>query len=138
MATRTTEAAIREIITTALTTPQIIAFATDANVWVTEELGSAGLGAGRLEIIERYLACALIRIRDLGLKDGTFGDVAETYQADPEVTDYLLRAASFDPTGKIRQNFLAPKPVAQPQPIIIPAIARVGKGFADDLQIGDA
>lgn len=130
---RTTEAAVREVIKTSLTTPQLIAFIKDANLWVTEEIAPSGGSAERLEIVERYLTCALIRIRDLGLKDATFGDVSETYQADPEVSDYLLRAASFDPTGKVRLHFLAPKPVAQPQPIIIAAISRVGKGYIDDV-----
>jgi hypothetical protein len=51
---------------------------------------------------------------------------------DPEVTDYLLRAASFDPTGKVRANFLAPKPVALPSPITYPLVAEVGEGFDDD------
>lgn len=129
---RTTEAAVREIIQTGLTTPQIVAFINDADIWVTEELVPDSLSAGRLEIIERYLACALIRIRELGLKDAQVGDVSETYQADPEVTDYLLRAASFDPTGKVRRNFLAPKPVAAPVPPPYPIVAKVGPGFVDD------
>jgi hypothetical protein len=134
---RTTEAAVREIIQTGLTTVQVLAFVNDVNLWVTEELAPAGLSASRLEIIERYLACAMIRIRDLGLKDAQIGDVTETYQTDPEVTDYLLRAASFDSTGKVRRDFLAPKPVAAPQPVIFPLIARVGEGFAEEAAESD-
>ena len=87
MATRTTETAVREIIKTALTAPQVKAFIADANLWVTEELGSEGLTDGRLEIIERYLACALIRVRDLGLKSASVDDVKEDYQVDKDVTD---------------------------------------------------
>lgn len=136
MALRTSETAVREILDTSLTTQQVLAFITDANVWVTEEIASwAGITASRLEIIERYLACALIRIKDAGLASGTIGDIAETYQVDPQVTDYLLRAASFDPSGAIRTNFLAPKPVALPSPIIIPVKLKVGTGFADESSV---
>jgi hypothetical protein len=103
---RTTDTAVREIIATDLTTPHVKAFIDDASLWVTEELGGEGLTAGRLEIIERYLACALIRLRDLGLKSATLENVKEDYQVDASVTDYLLRAAAMDPTGKVRQAFL--------------------------------
>jgi len=130
---RTTATAIKEILDTTLSTAQINAFIADANLWVTEELTSAALSAERMEIIERYLACALTKLRELGLKSSTIGDVSESYQTDADVTDYLLRAASFDSSGKVRQHFLAPKPVAQAQPIIIPAIMNVGKGFAEDV-----
>jgi hypothetical protein len=106
MGTRTSETAVREIIATSLTGPQIRAFIADSNLWVTEELTSESLSDERLEIIERYLAAALIRLRDLGLKSASLSDVSEQYQVDPDVTDYLLRAASFDKTGTIRQHFL--------------------------------
>lgn len=130
---RTTETAVREIIQTNLTGPQVRAFIEDASLWITEELASEDPvpSLGRLEIIERYLACALVRLRDLGLKDSTIQDVSETYQADPEITDYLLRAASFDSTGKVREYFLAPKPVALPTAPIYPVKFRVGEGFVD-------
>lgn len=134
MANRTTATAVREILSTSLTQAQIDAFITDANVWVTDVLVPVNTGAtaGILEIIERYLACALVRLRDLGLKSTTIKDVTEQYQADPDVTDYLLRAASFDTSGTIRQHFLAPKPVALPEPATFPAIATVGKGYTED------
>lgn len=134
---RTTETAVREIISTNLTGPQVRAFIEDASLWITEELTAEDppLSLGRLEIIERYLACALVRIRDLGLKDSTIQDVSETYQADSEVTDYLLRAASFDSTGKVREHFLAPKPVALPTAPIYPVKFNVGTGFVDDTSI---
>jgi hypothetical protein len=131
VATRTSETAVRQIMQTALTTPQVLAFIADANLWVTESLAPLGLSTERLEIIERYLSCALVRVRDLGLKDASVQDVSETYQVDPEVTDYLLRAASFDPTGTVRQHFLAPKLVATPTPPTYSMVAEVGKGFDD-------
>jgi hypothetical protein len=132
VASRTSETAVREIIQTKLTGPQVRAFIDDASLWITEVLVDAGHSDQRLEIIERYLACALCRLRDLGLKDSTISDVSETYQADPEVTDYLLRAASFDTSGKVRQHFLAPKPVALATPLILPLKFGVGTGFTDE------
>lgn len=131
MPTRTTETAIREIIATNLTGPQVMAFAADASLWVSEELIGLGFSDQRLEVIERYLTCALVRIRDLGLKTSTINDVSETYQADSDVTDYLLRAASFDSTGKVRQHFLAPKPVSLRVGPLLPIKFRVGDSFAD-------
>lgn len=128
---RTTETAVRAILESSLTTAQVTAFINDVNIWVTEELGTASLSDDRLEIIERYLACAMVRIRDLGLKSASIGDVAESYQVDPDVTDYLLRAASFDPTGKVRATFLAPKPIAQPGAIALKY--KTGNLYTDDL-----
>lgn len=105
---RTNEAAVGLAIHTSLTSPQVDAFIDDANVWVTAYLGAEGLAEAILERIERYLACALIRTRELGIKSGSFEGVQESYQVDPEVTDYLKRAAGFDPTGNVREHFLAP------------------------------
>lgn len=128
---RTTETAVREIIGTSLTTAQVKAFIDDASLFVTEvvAVADASLSTGRLEIIERYLACALIRLRDLGLKDVSWSKVSETYQVDPEVTDYLKRAAGFDPTGKVRSAFMPPDP---PQVFTYPAQFRVGETFHED------
>lgn len=133
MASRTTETAVREIIQTNLTGPQVRAFISDASLWITEELGAEDppLSLGRLEVIERYLACALVRLRDMGLKDSTIQDVSETYQVDSEMTDYLMRAASFDPTGKVRAHFMAAKPIALASAPSTPVKFRVGDGFVD-------
>lgn len=125
MAVRTTETAVKAVISTQLTEPQINAFVVDASFWVDEELASQGLSAGRLEMIERYLACALIRLRDLGLKSAKYDDISEQYQVDPQVTDYLLRAAAFDPTGTVRRHFMAPADTRV-------AKYRVGTRFVDD------
>lgn len=127
MATRTNEDAVRSVLSTSLDTTSVTAFIADANLWVTEELESltdAGFTAGRLELIERYLACALIRLRDLGLKSSTMEDVSENYQVDPSVTDYLKRAASFDPTGTIQKAFLT-DPTTGPTPVVF----KVSRGF---------
>lgn len=132
MAIRTTEAAVRQIVQTALNTPQIEAFIADASLWVDEELSthSAALSDARLEAIERWLTAALIRVRDLGITKGSFEDTSEQYQVDPEVTEYLLRAASMDPTGTVRRHFLAAKPTVAP----ISAITRVGTGFVEEAE----
>lgn len=133
MATRTTVTAVREIIDTALKTAQVRAFILDANVWVSEELATVdpAISPARLEIIERYLACALIRVRDLGLKSATLQDVTEQYQVDASVTDYLLRAASFDPTGKIRAEFLTSNSSKGGSAASKTVLFQVGQGFAD-------
>ena len=102
----TTESAVRQIIKTKLASAEVQQFIDDAALWVSEEINPAEVSAGRLEIIERYLACALIRTRELGIKSATFKEISETYQTDLYVTDYLKRAASFDPTGKVRMHFL--------------------------------
>lgn len=122
---RTNETAVKAILDTSLTGPQLDVFIADASLWVDEELASSSLGSSRLELIERYLACALIRLRDLGLKSAKFDDISEQYQVDPTVTDYLLRAAAFDSTGTIRRVFMAPKDTRVAQ-------YRVGTRFVDD------
>lgn len=127
---RTTVTAVQQIISTSLTVGQIQAFIDDASLFVTEEIvPEAALTNTRLEIIERYLACALVRLRDLGIKDVTRSKISESYQVDPEMTDYLKRAIGFDPTGKIKSRFLPPDP---PQVFTYPAQLRVGETFHED------
>lgn len=108
MATRTTELRVRNIIETDLSSDSVNMFIGDASLWVTEALVAldTGLSAERLEIIERYLACAFIRLRDLGLSQASLDDTSETYQVDKTVTDYLRRAAGLDPTGTVQKAFL--------------------------------
>jgi hypothetical protein len=125
---RTSEPQVKAIIATALTDDQIAVFIGDASLWVDEELAGSGLSDGRLELIERYLACAFIRARELGLTSVTAGDVSERYQTDPEISEYLLRAASFDTTGTVRNAFLAAKDSIGLQ-------TRVGKTFTADAPI---
>lgn len=129
---RTTETAVREIISTSLTTAQVQAFINDANIFVSEEIApstSPSVSALRCEVIERYLACALIRLRDLGLKDVTWSKVSESYQVDPEVTDYLKRAAAMDPTGKVKNAFMPPEP---PQTFTYTAKFQRGETYVED------
>lgn len=137
MATRTTEPAVRKILTTKLTTPQVASFIADASLWVDEELVPFGtLTVARLEVIERWLAAALIRAREVGLARGSIEDVSETYQVDPQVTDYLLRAAAMDPTGTVRKHFLAGKPVAVPNRAPFDMVGRIGPGFVEEANEG--
>lgn len=126
---RTTEAAVRLILQTSLTSSELLRFIEDASLWITEDLVPAGGGTvsdARLEIIERYLACALVRTRDVMRRSISFYDVSETFQSDDQVTDYLLRAAAMDPTGTIRKMFLAPKDRRV-------ASAVIGKGYRGDV-----
>jgi hypothetical protein len=125
MALRTNEVAIKQLIQTSLTTPQINRCLTIASSWVDEELVNEGMSTDRLEIIEQYLTCALIRNRDLGLKSAKFDDIAEQYQVDPTVSGYLLTAASYDSSGKVRQHWLAGKDTRS-------AKYRVGTRYVDD------
>lgn len=131
---RTTETAVREILNTTLTSAQVTAYIADASLWITEEVATATpvQSAERLEIIERWLSCALVRVRDIGLKSSTIKDVSESYQVDPDITDYLNHAAAMDATGKIRANFMAAKLVATPTRVKYPVKARIGQGFAED------
>lgn len=104
--TRTSEDAVRAVIKTSLTTDEVVTFIEDANLWVNEELSDSGLSADRLEMIERYLACAFIRMKEPGIKSATYGDTTENYQVDNTKNEYLLRAAALDPTGTIQFQFI--------------------------------
>lgn len=135
---RTTVTAVQEILTTSLPVNQITAFIEDASLWVTEMLATEvpAPSAARLEIIERYLSCAIIKLRELtggGLTGTTIGDVSETYSVPAAVRDYLDTAAGFDASGTVRKHFLAPRPVAAPVPLIYSAKFGFGKTFADEL-----
>jgi hypothetical protein len=122
---RTTEAAVRLVLDTDLTSPQIVQFIADANTWVTLELANEGMSATILEMVERYLACSLIRLRDLGLRSAKFDDISEQYQVDPELTDYLRNAAAFDTSGKVRAQFMAPRSARSIK-------YRAGKSYQDE------
>jgi hypothetical protein len=124
-----TEAAVRAIIDTNLNTQTVEQFIADADLWVREELLPAGLSTDRLEAITRYLACALIRVRDLGMTAATIESATEDYQNDPHVTEYLLRAASLDPTGKIRADWIN---VKESTGGAGPVRFRVGSGFTTE------
>jgi hypothetical protein len=60
---RTTEAAVKEIMATALTETEILPFLTTANALVTAHLGSSGLSDTLLAEIEKYLAAHFASIK---------------------------------------------------------------------------
>jgi hypothetical protein len=122
---RTDTLRIRQVLETSLDDSQLNAFATDASAWVTANLSDAGLANVQLEMIERYLACALATFRDPRLVDSSLADVKEKAQRDPVVSEYLTAAASFDPTNTVRAAFLPPKNAFRGMLI-------VGSGFARD------
>lgn len=131
MSVRTNETAVKSVLSTDLSGGSINQFIEDASLWIDEELTNEGHSASRLELIERYLTCTLIRLRDLGLKSAKFDDIAEQYQVDPQITDYLLRAAAFDNSGKIRRWFLAPTDTR-------PGQFRVGQSYVDEAEEASA
>lgn len=120
---RTNEAAVSLAIDTTLTTAQIDAFIADASAWVDAYLTDAGLTSAVLTLIEKYLACHFVTLRDPRLKAGKADDLSEDYQRDANVTEYLKAAAALDPTGEVESQFIAAKGRAK-------GVFRVGAGYA--------
>lgn len=103
---RTDEAAVTLAIDTSLTTAQIEAFIEDAHVVVDDIAAKdSTIPAAKLTLIEKYLACHLVTLRDPRLTKGVLADVQETYQRDAEMTEYLKAAIALDPTGTIEDAF---------------------------------
>jgi len=119
---RTDETSVSTVLDTSLTTDQIEAFIDDASLWVDQHLVGEGLTNDELTAIEKYLACHFITMRDPRLKSAQLGDVAEVYQRDLYVTEYLKAAAALDQTGKVREYFMAPKNTRR-------FITKAGTGF---------
>lgn len=103
---RTNISDVLDVIETSLSQEQVSAFIDDANLWVTDFLGGEGLSSGRLEKIEKYLACHYITLRDPRLRQAALDDVRETYQRDTQVTEYLRQAVAEDPTGIVKSTLL--------------------------------
>ena len=126
---RTTVADVQLIFQTSvtITDPQIQAFIDDASLWIDNNLvdGCPDLSDADLIVVEKYLAAYFLSARDPRLRSAVFGDVAETYQNNPQINDYLRIAMSLDPCGIIATNFAStPKRGVK---------FRVGDGFAVDL-----
>lgn len=130
---RVTAVEVKTVLSTSLTDPQIDAFIGDASIWVDEELVTSNFTANRLKLIEKYLACAFCRLRDLGVSSVTVEDVSEKYQVDADVTDYLLRAAGLDPTGTVRKHFLPDKDEKR-----YPVKFEIGETFTDERAAEDS
>lgn len=103
---RTNEAAVALAIDSDLTSAQIVAFIDDASAFVDAiAAADATVTAARLTLIEKYLACHFVTLRDPRSKTAKLGDTADTLQRDPEVTEYLKAAMALDPTNTIRGAF---------------------------------
>lgn len=126
MAVRVDYTEVQTVIDTDLTSGQITQFIADASAWVDDQLAGTGASATILALIEKYLACHLITLRDPRLKQTAVGDVQETYQRNLYVTEYLKAAMALDATGKVADAF-GPKRMNQTA-----ARFRVGAGFNDD------
>lgn len=124
---RTSEAAVKLIIDTNLTTAQVEQFIDDASLTVTTLLGGAGLGSSLLEQIERYLAADLICARDARLTSARMGDVQEGYQRDKQVSEYLRKAVGMDPTGTLEDRLM---PTGRPK-----VSFRTAEGYDDQLDL---
>lgn len=124
---RVNETEVKLVIDTSLTTPQIEALIGDANLWVNEHLGGyTSLSADLLKAIEKYLAAHLVTLRDPRLTRAQLNDVAETYQRDKTVSEYLKTAASLDPTGTVKDELLGGGKKAT---------FRVSEGYDDTLDL---
>lgn len=118
---RTNEGDVLLAIDTELASDVLAGYIADASVWVDMHLAGQGISDALLEVIEKYLACHFITLRDPRLKAAKFGDTSETYQRDGEVTEYLKAAMALDPTGIIADLFTPSKPRFR---------FRVGQGYA--------
>jgi hypothetical protein len=106
---RTSAAEVILAIDTDLTTDQIGGYIETANLWVTENLAGDGLSDSLLTQIEKYLSCHFVTLRDPRIRSTQVGDVAETYQRDTRLTEYLKAAAALDSTGKVEDQFMRDK-----------------------------
>lgn len=130
MAVRTSVAAVRLIIDTALSDAQVTQHIADASIWVDRRLADAcdGQTAGQLEYIERYLAAHLIQKADSTTQDlasATRSDISESYKggADPNMhSRYAMLAAAQDECGLVAEAWLGK----------VKARYRVGTTYKDD------
>lgn len=80
MATRATEAEVKEIIDTDRTAEQVTPFLKAANLLITDVLTDQGYGVDLLKEIERWLAAHFVAIRDPRTVREKIGDAEDTYQ----------------------------------------------------------
>lgn len=93
---------------------QILAFIGDASEWVDNYLVGhcPGLDAGKLPIIEKYLAAHLASVATPGavgvLTSAARQDIRETYAAPGQGQEsrYIGVAASFDPCGIVEEFWI--------------------------------
>lgn len=125
---RTSVAALRLIIETALGDAELEAYIDDASAWVDAHLASTcpALTAAGLERVERYLAAALVTRREPALVQARREDVQEAYAVDKDGLHWFRVAAAFDPCGIVAREFLDAKRLK----------FRVGTRFQDEAHGG--
>lgn len=122
---RISYADITAVLETDLERNVVTALIEDASAWVTEHLDGL-LAEATLLSVEKYLAAHLVVMAGEGgegaMTQSTRGDVSERYaERKDDVSTYLRIAASFDSTGKVREDWMGGKRVT----------FRVGSGYAD-------
>ena len=106
MVYRTTAADVKIIIDTSLADPDIESIIKTANVLVSAELGSAGLGEDLLTEIERYLTAHLIAStrERMAKKEGAGGasiEYAGAFGAGLDATPYGQTVKALDTSGRM-------------------------------------
>lgn len=106
---RTTDAAVRQLFPKDQAALPVSHYVADASLLVTEILGTSGLTAGRLELVERYLAAHLyvLGTNEGGVMEETIGQstvkLGSSFAlgAGLRLTRFGQMAISFDTTGKL-------------------------------------
>lgn len=80
MATRATEAMVKEIINTDLTDEQVTPFLAAANTMVTDLLLGENYSTATLQEIERWLAAHFVAVRDPQVTQEKTDDAQATYE----------------------------------------------------------
>jgi hypothetical protein len=104
MAVRTTETEVRKIIDLDASMTDLMPFITAANELVTELCVPAGYTAGRLKVIETWLAAHFAAIRDPRISSESLG-ASVTYQGNVgqnlSLTHWGQQAMLFDTAGTL-------------------------------------
>ena len=100
---RVTVSEVREIITTSILDASLTVFITQANLFVTANLGGEGLSDDLLKEIERNIAAHFIHAADPRTTEEKIGDAAEKYSGEfatgLSATSYGQNAMMLDTTG---------------------------------------
>lgn len=97
---RTTEAAVKLVIDTKLTTPQVEAYIDDASLIIDRMAAlCAAATVAQLTAAEKYVAAGLISLRDPTLVSKRIDDAEERYQRDSKANQWFEAAGQFDPCG---------------------------------------
>jgi hypothetical protein len=105
MATRATEAEVKEIIDTELTADEVAPFLKAANIFITEVLSGEGYGDDLMKSIEMWLAAHFVAVRDPRASKEKLGDADVTYDGKTALgldgTRYGQQAMLLDYHGKL-------------------------------------